>query len=67
MEIIDKIIELEKSIVETDELVDELISSLQAQKLRVENKEKKILKLKEEIRYNIDKIDKIVEKYNANT
>ena len=67
MEILEKIDTLKKSIEETDKLVDELISSLQAQKLRVVNKESKILHLKKEVRNNVDKIDKIIEDYNANS
>ena len=61
------IAELKKSIKETDELVNDLISSLQAQKIRVENKEKKIDQLKNEVRNNIDKIDDIIDEYNANS
>ena len=67
MEILKKISTLKKSIDETDKLVDELVSSLQAQKLRVENKDNKILKLKKEVSKNIDIIDKIIEDYNANS
>ena len=67
MEIEKKITILKKSIQETDDLVDEIISSLNNQKLKVENKEKKISQLKEEVRNNIDKIDKIIENYNADT
>jgi len=67
MEILENIATLKKSIEETDQLVEELISSLQAQKLKVENKENKILHLKNEVRNNLDKIDKIIEGYNANS
>lgn len=67
MEIIKKISTIKKSIKETDKLVDDLISRLKAQKLSVSNKEKKILHLKEEISNNVDKIDKIIEDYNANS
>tara|TARA_X000000368_G_scaffold61957_1_gene43775 strand:- start:2022 stop:2228 length:207 start_codon:yes stop_codon:yes gene_type:complete len=62
-----KIQELKKSIKETDQLVEELISSLKAQELKSENKEKKILKLKDEVRINVEKIDQIIaDYYNAN-
>ena len=44
-----------------------VISNLQSQKLKVQYKEKKILYLKAEVRNNIDKIDKIIEDYNANS
>ena len=67
MKILKKIDILTSSIKKTDKLVDELISSLQNQKLKVSTKEKKILNLKDEVSNNIDKIDKIIEDYNANS
>ena len=67
MEIEKEIHDLKKSIIELELLVEELISSLEAQKLRVSNKEKIISQLKEEVRTNIEKIDEIIEEYHANT
>ena len=67
MEIEKEINVLKKSIKELEQLVEELISSLEAQKLRVSNKEKIISQLKEEVRTNIEKIDQIIEEYHANT
>ena len=67
MEIEKEINDLKKSVLELEQLVEELISSLEAQKLRVSNKEKIISQLKEEIRTNIEKIDQIIEEYHANT
>ena len=67
MEIEQEIKDLKKSVLELELLVEELISSLEAQKLRVSNKEKIISQLKEEIRTNIEKIDQIIEEYHANT
>ena len=67
MEIEKEIKDLKKSIIELELLVEELISSLEAQKLRVSNKEKIISQLKAEIRTNIEKIDQIIEEYHANT
>ena len=67
MEIEKEIHDLKKSIIELELLVEELISSLEAQKLRVSNKEKIISHLKEEVRTNIEKIDQIIEEYHANT
>ncbi len=58
---------LKKSIKELEQLVEELIASLEAQKLRVSNKEKIISQLKDDIRSNIEKIDEIIEEYHANT
>ena len=60
MEIEKEINVLKKSIKELEQLVEELISSLEAQKLRVSNKEKIISQLKEEnekIKNNLDKIE----------
>lgn len=67
MEIEKEINDLKKSVLELELLVEELISSLEAQKLRVSNKEKIISQLKEEVRTNIEKIDQIIEEYHANT
>ena len=67
MEIEKEIKDLKKSIIELELLVEELISSLEAQKLRVSNKEKMISQLKAEVRTNIEKIDEIIEEYHANT
>ena len=67
MEILKKITGLKKSILETDQLVDDLLSSLKAQQNRIDNKEKEILQLKEEVKINIEKIDEIIEDYNANS
>ena len=67
MEIEKEIHDLKKSIIELELLVEELISSLEAQKLRVSNKEKIISQLKEEVRTNIEKIDEIIKEYHANT
>ena len=67
MEIEKEVNDLKKSIIELELLVEELISSLEAQKLRVSNKEKVISQLKEEVRTNIEKIDEIIKEYHANT
>ena len=67
MEILKRIAELKRFILETDQLVDDLLSSLKAQQNRIDNKEKKILKLKKEIKINVKKIDEIIEEYNANS
>lgn len=65
MEIIKKISALKQSLEETDEMVDQIISSLETQYLKTEKKENQILRLKEEIEINIKKIDVIIENYNA--
>ena len=50
MEIEKEINDLKKSVLELEVLVEELISSLEAQKLRVSNNEKIISQLKEEVK-----------------
>ena len=67
MEIIKQIANLKKTIEVTDQLVDELISTLESQRLKSEKKDEKIKILKEEVKLNIEKIDEIIEEYNANT
>ncbi len=67
MEMEKEINHLKKSIKELEQFVEELIASLEAQKLRVSNKEKMISQLKAEVRTNIEKIDEIIEEYHANT
>ena len=66
MEILKKIAELKKSIFETDQLVDDLLLSLKAHQNRIDNNEKKILHLKEEVKINVEKIDEIIDDYHAN-
>ena len=67
MEISKKINDLKKSIFETDQMVDELISSLHARQIRLEKNEKKIAEIKAEVKINVEKIDKIIEKINENS
>ena len=45
MEILKRIAELKKSILETDQLVDDLLSSLKAQQSKIDKKEKKIFSI----------------------
>ena len=66
MEILKQITELTKSIQETNQLVGELILCLKQQTLKVANKDQKIMDLKEEVKMNVEKLDKIIENYNAN-
>ena len=63
----DKITELEISIKKTDLLVDEAALYLEEQKIKTKLKEEKILKLKEEVKTNVEKIDEIIENYYGNT
>lgn len=63
----EKITELETSIKKTDVLVDRLALFLEEQKIKTRLKEEKILKLKEEVKINVEKIDEIIENYYGNT
>ena len=63
----EKITELETSIKKTDILVDRLALFLEEQKIKTRLKEEKILKLKEEVKINVEKIDEIIENYYGNT
>ena len=67
MSVMDKIANLEISIKKTDLLVDEITSYLEEQKIKTRLKEEKIIKLKEEVSINVEKIDEIIENYNGNT
>ena len=60
MDLILKIKELDSNVEKIEQLVDDLIESL-------DGKRKKIDHLKEQIQSNINKIDKIIEDYNANS
>ena len=65
--IMNKITELETSIKKTELLIDEILLYLEEQKIKNTLKEQKILKLKEEVAINVEKIDEIIENYNGNT
>ena len=65
MDIFKKIAELKQSILKTDNLIEKMLLNLKTQKIENKNKENRILNLKEKIRNNVEKIDKIIENYNA--
>ena len=67
MSIINKIAELKTSIKKTELLIDEMMLYLEEQKIKNTLKEQKILKLKEEVTINVEKIDEIIENYNGNS
>ena len=67
MSIMNKIAELKTSIKKTELLIDEMMLHLEEQKIKNTLKEQKILKLKEEVTINVEKIDEIIENYNGNT
>ena len=67
MDILKKISELKKSIEDIEYLVEKLMSDLNVQHIKVDNKEEKISHLKAEIKNNVNKIDEIIKDYNANS
>ena len=66
MDSLKKIADLKKSIQLTNQLIDKLTDVLKSKENKIHNKEKQIKDLKEEIRINAEKIDQIIEDYNAN-
>ena len=67
MQITKKINNVKKSINETEELIDNLISNLQLERAKVLKKEDQIIEIKEEVRININQIDEIIEDCDANS
>ena len=67
MDILQKIEKLKKTIEETEQLVDEMISSLEVQNIKYQDKEGQLNSLKAEVRLNVEKIDEIIKDYNANS
>jgi len=66
MDSLKKIADLKKSIQVTNQLIDKLTDVLKSKENKIHNKENQIKDLKEEIRINAEKIDQIIEDYNAN-
>ena len=67
MEILKKISDLKKKITQTEQLVDDLLLSLEAKQNNIDKKDQIIQNLKDQIKINLNKIDKIIEDYNANS
>ena len=53
--------------IQVEELVDDLLLTLETKQNKIYIKENKILKLKEVVKKNVDKIDSIIDEYNANS
>tara|TARA_B110000196_G_C20714951_1_gene461463 strand:+ start:116 stop:319 length:204 start_codon:yes stop_codon:yes gene_type:complete len=66
MDSLKKIADLKKSIQLTNQLIDKLTDVLKSKENKIHNKENQIKDLKKEIRINAEKIDQIIEDYNAN-
>ncbi len=67
MDILKRIEILKNKMIQVEELVDDLLLSLEAKQNKIYIKENKILQLKEVVKKNVDKIDSIIDEYNANS
>ena len=67
MDILKRIEILKNKMIQMEELVDDLLLTLEAKQNKIYIKENKILHLKEVVKKNIDKIDTIIDEYNADS
>jgi len=67
MDILKRIEILKNKMIQVEELVDDLLLTLEAKQNKIYIKENKILKLKEVVKKNVNKIDSIIDEYNANS
>ena len=67
MDILKRIEILKNKMIQVEELVDDLLLTLEARQNKIYIKENKILQLKEVVKKNVDKIDAIIDEYNANS
>ena len=67
MDILKRIEILKNKMIQAEELVDDLLLTLDAKQNKINIKENKILELKEVVKKNIDKIDTIIDEYNADS
>jgi hypothetical protein len=67
MDILKRIEILKNKMIQAEELVDDLLLTLEAKQNKIYIKENKILQLKEVVKKNVDKIDSIIDEYNANS
>ena len=67
MDILKRIEVLKNKMIRVEELVDDLLLTLEAKQNKIYIKENKILQLKEVVKKNVDKIDSIIDEYNANS
>ena len=67
MDILKRIEILKNKMIQMEELVDDLLLTLEAKQNKIYIKENQILQLKEVVKKNVDKIDKIIEEHNANS
>ena len=67
MDILKRIEILKNKMIQVEELVDDLLLTLEAKQNKIYIKENKILQLKEVVKKNVDKIDTIIDEYNADS
>ena len=67
MDILKRIEILKNKMIQVEELVGDLLLTLEAKQNKIYIKENKILQLKEVVKKNVDKIDSIIDEYNANS
>ena len=67
MDILKRIEILKNKMTQVEELVDELLLTLESKQNKINIKENQILQFKEEVKKNVDKIDSIIDEYNANS
>ena len=67
MDILKRIEILKNKMIQVEELVDDILLTLEAKQNKIYIKENKILQLKEVVKKNVDKIDSIIDEYNANS
>ena len=67
MDILKRIEILKNKMIQVEELVDDLLLTLEAKQNKIYIKENQILQLKEVVKKNIDKIDTIIDEHNANS
>ena len=67
MDILKRIENLKNKMIQVEELVDDLLLTLEAKQNKIYIKENQILQLKEVVKKNIDKIDTIIDEQNANS
>ena len=67
MDILKRIEILKNKMIQVEELVDDLLLTLEAKQNKIYIKENKILQLKQVVKKNVNKIDTIIDEYNADS
>ena len=67
MDLLKKIKELQNKLIQSEELIEDLLLSLDSNEAKVQNRENKIEFLKETIKKNVEKLDIIIKDHNADS